>query len=210
MIAQLADNIVKLDRDAVYEIVESAIGSGASPVSIVGEAQRGMSVVGKKFESGEYYLAELILAGEIFKGLLDVLNPYLNKSEKSRSLGKVVIATPQTDIHDLGKNIVAIMLKAEGFEVYDLGVDVPVETIIEKVKEIQPNIVGLSCLLSTAFDKLKDMADELEKAGLRNQVKYIIGGGVTNEQARQYCEADFQTTDVIDGVNYCVRVARGK
>lgn len=209
MSGELSMALVELERDRVAEEVKSRAERGESPVQILEECRRGMTIVGERFQKGDYFLAELMLSGEIFKGAMAILEPYLAKASPSKPLGKVVLATLQGDIHDLGKNIVAIMLKAQGFEVHDLGVDVAPGLVVEKVRETAPDFVGFSVLITTAFDSMKQAAAMLREAGLREQFKLMIGGGVTTTVVKDHVGADFQTTDATEGVAYCLDVMRG-
>ena len=201
--------LVELERDRVAEEVKSRAETGESPIQILEECRRGMTIVGDRFQKGEYFLAELMLSAEIFKGAMAILEPYLASASESEPLGKVVLATLQGDIHDMGKNILAIMLKAQGFEVHDLGVDVAPGLVVEKVRETRPDFVGFSVLITTAFDSMKQAAAMLREAGFREQFKLMIGGGVTTSVVKDYVGADFQTTDATEGVAYCIDVMRG-
>ncbi|MCK4363099.1 MAG: cobalamin-dependent protein, partial [Dehalococcoidia bacterium] len=150
MSGELSMALVELERDRVAEEVKSRAETGESPIQILEECRRGMTIVGDRFQKGEYFLAELMLSAEIFKGAMAILEPYLASASESEPLGKVVLATLQGDIHDMGKNILAIMLKAQGFEVHDLGVDVAPGLVVEKVRETRPDFVGFSVLITTA------------------------------------------------------------
>lgn len=206
----LDTSLVELERDEVMAAVKSRVERGEDPIHILDECRRGMTIVGDRFQKGEYFLAELMLSAEIFKGAVAILEPYLAKAHPPQPLGKVVLATLQGDIHDLGKNILATLLKSQGFEVYDLGVDVAPNLVVDKVKEIRPDFVGFSALITTAFDSMKQAAAMLHEAGLREQFKLMIGGGVTTPAVKDYVEADFQTIDAIEGVAYCIDVMKGK
>jgi 5-methyltetrahydrofolate--homocysteine methyltransferase len=210
MAEELSMAIAQLKRDEVADAVETRAQKGEDPLLILKECRRGMTIVGDRFQKGEYFLAELMLSGEIFKRAMAILEPYLAKAGPSKPLGKVVLATLQGDIHDLGKNIVAIMLKAQGFEVHDLGVDVAPGLIVEKVRETAPDFVGFSALITTSFDSMKKAAEMLHEAGLREHFKLMIGGGVTTSVVKDHVGADFQTTDATEGVAYCLDVVRGR
>jgi len=206
----LSTALVELKRDEAVEIVRSKIDGGEDPLQILEECRRGMTIVGDRFQKGEYFLAELILSAEIFKGAVAILEPYLASASKSEPLGKVVLATMKGDIHDLGKNILATLLKSQGFEVHDLGVDVAPSLVVDKVRETGPDFVGFSVLITTAFESMKQAAAMLREAGLREQFKLMIGGGVTTPAVRDYVGADFQTTDATEGVAYCIDVMTGE
>jgi 5-methyltetrahydrofolate--homocysteine methyltransferase len=203
MLQELSDGIVKLDRDKVYALVQKALDDGENPIKIIESAQKGMEIVGDKFNAGEFYLAELMLSAKIFQTLVEMINPVLSQSPSKSKVGTILLATPEGDIHDLGKNIVATMFAANGWEVVDMGVDVPADQIVSKTAELAPDILGLSCLLTTAFSSIKQTVDSLAARGLRDKIKLVIGGGVTNESTRAFVGADFQCTDVMDGLAFC-------
>ncbi len=207
MSEELSLALVALKRDEVVELVKTRAASGEDPFAILGECRHGMNAVGERFQAGDYYLAELLLSAEIFKAAVAILDPYLVKAGPREALGTVVLATMRGDIHDLGKNIVATLLRAYGFDVHDLGVNVAPALLVEKVKQIRPDFVGLSVLLTTAFGSMKEAVELLVQAGIRNQLTLLIGGGVTTPAVKEYVGADFQTTDATEGVAYCVRTA---
>jgi methanogenic corrinoid protein MtbC1 len=195
-----------LKRDEVIRTVEARLESGEDPLKILDQCRQGMSTVGDLFQAGDYYLAELMLSAEVFKAAVAILNPQLKKAGPSESQGKVVLGTLKGDIHDLGKNIFATLLNAHGFEVHDLGVDVSPTSVLEKVKEVRPEFLGFSALITYAFDSMKEAADQLREAGLRDQLKLMVGGGVTSPQVKDYIGADFQTVDAAEGVKYCMEI----
>jgi len=209
MSKDLSNAIVKLERDDALTAVRARAEQGEDPVSLLEECRRGMTVVGERYQSGEYFLAELMLSAEIFKGATAILEPYLAMTRSREPLGKVVLATLKGDIHDLGKNILATLLKAQGFEVFDMGVDVPPSKLVDRVREINPEFIGFSALISTVFEQMKLAADMLQKTGLRDRSRLMIGGGVTTAAVRDYVGADFQTTDATRGVAYCLDEIKG-
>lgn len=202
--------IVELKRDEAAEAVRTRLEKGEDPIQVLEECRKGMTIVGDRFQAGEYFLAELLLSAEIFKRAVAILDPHLAQARSSKPLGKVVLATLKGDIHDLGKNIVATLLRAHAFEVHDLGVDVAPALVIEKVRETRPDFVGFSVLITTAFDSMKEAANMLATAGLRDQLKIMVGGGVTTPVVKDYVGADFQTVDAMEGVTYCMKVMGGK
>jgi methylmalonyl-CoA mutase cobalamin-binding domain/chain len=204
MTSKLAIALVDLERDKVIASIRERIEGGEDPLRILEECREGMTTVGELYQKGDYYLAELMLSADIFKTATEILEPYLSGARSTGSTGKVVLATLKGDIHDLGKNIFAVLLKAQGFEVYDVGIDVPPARVLETVKQTQPDFVGFSALITTAFEQMKIAAAMLDEAGLRRGVKLMIGGGVTTPQVRDYVGADFQTTDATKGVAYCL------
>ncbi|MDO8691645.1 MAG: cobalamin-dependent protein [Dehalococcoidia bacterium] len=173
----LAGSISELEAELALEQVNSSLGRGDDPVAVLTECRLGLDEVGKKFESGEYFIADLVYAASIFKTLMDVLGPELKKTARgNEKAGKVAIATVKDDIHDIGKNLVAAMLEAAGFEIFDLGVDVPADTICKCIGEQKPDILALSCLLTTTVDSMESIIADISKAGVRNQVKILVGG----------------------------------
>ena len=204
MSEELATAIVELKRDEVLDSVKSRSEKGESPLQILEECRQGMTIVGERYQTGDYFLAELILSAEIFKEAVEILDPYLTAADPQESRGKVIVATLAGDIHDLGKNLFAALVKARGFEVYDLGVDVAPALVVEKVKEVKPDFVGFSALITSVFDSMKEAAEMLEEAGLRQQFKLMVGGGIASEMVKDYINADFYTTDAMEGVSYCI------
>lgn len=203
MLSNLAQNLVDLKKDEILETVNKAIKVNINPMEIILEGQKGMGIVGDKFETGEFFLAQLMLSAQIFQEVMELVEPLLTKGDDHEVVGKVVFATPQGDIHDIGKNIVAVMMKANGYEVHDLGVDVSKDKIVNKVKEINPDFVCFSCLLTTAFESMKNTINELKTEGLVGDAKILIGGGVTSEMTKEYVNADFQSIEVMDTIGYC-------
>jgi methylmalonyl-CoA mutase cobalamin-binding domain/chain len=159
-------------------------------------------VVGQKFSEGEYYLPELIMAGEIFGSVIEVIRPVLAEA-KTKTIGKIVLATVKDDIHDIGKNVFKGFAEANGFEVHDLGVDAAPEAIIEAIKNEKPDIVGLSCLLTSAFDSIENTIAKIKEAGVRDQVKIIIGGAPVSADLKEWSGADAATRSAAEGVELC-------
>lgn len=210
MAEALSDLFLALKRDAILEIVGRRLKAGEDPLRILDDCRLGMTLVGERFQEGDIFLAELILSAEIFKEVAAIVEPHLSRAKPAKARGRVLIGTLQGDIHDLGKNILVTLLKAHSFEVHDLGVDVPPSAVVEKVKELNPNVVGFSALITTAFLSMKEAVALLQKAGLRDRVKIMIGGGVTTAEVRDYVGADFQATDAMEGVTYCLKITGGK
>ena len=172
-------------------MVQERLDSGDDPMAILDDARTAMEVVGKRFEENTYFIPDLVYSGEILKTISEIIKPLLVEEEKeSEKLGKVLIGTVAGDIHDIGKNIVLFLLEVNGFEVKDVGVDVPVKKFVEAIKEFEPDVVGLSCLLTVAFDAMKDTITAIQEAGLRDKVKIMIGGGVVDQNLVPYVGAD--------------------
>lgn len=200
----LAEALFHLERDYVLEEVTRRFEAGDDAMELIRELQDGMGRVGKKFEDGKFYLAELMLSADLFKRAMAILEPGLDV-DALQSIGTMVVGTPKGDIHDIGKNIFCTVAKSAGFKVHDLGVDVAHQSFLSAVEEIRPDIVGFSALLTTAFEPMKEIVDALTEKGLRQDLKIIVGGGVTTETVRKYVGADAQTIDAMDGLNRCKR-----
>ena len=210
MSEELTLAIVELDREKVLNLVESRSKKGESPLQILEECRQGMTIVGERYRKGEFFLLELMLSGEIFKGVMAILEPQLAKARPPKPLGKIVLATLKGDIHNLGKDLFGSLVKTQGFEVYDLGVDVAPALVVEKVKEVKPDFVGFSALITSVFASMKEASEMLEEAGLRRQFKLMVGGGIVTPMVKDYVGADFQTRDAMEGVAYCMKSIGGK
>jgi len=203
LLREISAALVNLDEGLVEELVARALEAGCQPVDVVEQGMRpGMEEVGRRFEGGEYFLSELIIAADIFQGVLNrrVL-PLLPR--ESKTLGRVVIGTVRGDIHDIGKNLVAAMLRVSGFEVIDLGVDVPPERFVEAVREYRPDIVGMSALLTTTMLEMRNVIDALRAAGLRDKVKIIVGGAPVTEEYAREIGADAYARNAVEAVRKC-------
>jgi methanogenic corrinoid protein MtbC1 len=190
-----------LKEQEALEYVEKALGEGTDPMALLEETKKGMTSVGEKFSSGEYFIPDLVYSGEILKGIVKILEPHLKKGEEAERRGKVIIGTVAGDIHDIGKDLVVFMLDVNGFDVIDLGIDVPVQKFVDAVKESGSKVVGLSGFLTIAFQSMKDTVDAIQKAGLRDKVKIMVGGGQIDEQVRSFTGADAYGKDAMEAVN---------
>ena len=192
-----------LDDDAVTKILEEFAATGGEGVdSVLSACQDGMNIVGKRFESGEYYVADLIFAGEIMSGAAAALKPFLADSLSGKS-GKMVLCTVKDDIHDIGKNIVKSLLEADGIEVIDLGVDVAPAAIVDAVRENEVKVLALSGVLTLAIDSMKDTVSALTEAGTRDQVKVLIGGAPVTADFCRVVGADAWSLNAAEGVRIC-------
>lgn len=197
------DLMADLKEEEVLDLAREMIRDGMDSFKILDAARLAMEKVGKRFETGEYFLPDLIMAGEILREVSEIVKPHIKQERKEGKEGRVVIGTVEGDIHDIGKDIVVFMLDVNGYEVYDLGVDVPPEKFLEKIKEVSPQVLGLSGFLTLAFDAMKRTVEEIEKAGLRDKIKIMIGGGQIDERVREYVGADAYGKDAIAAVNLC-------
>ena len=190
MSKELTDAIVGMDEAEAMRLVAAMLERGADPVDVLDEAKAAMTVLGEKFECEEVFIPELIMGGEIMKGIADELGPRLSGDAEVEKRGTVVLGTVHGDIHDIGKDVVVMMLGVNGYIVHDLGIDVPVARFVDAITELDPEIVGLSGLLTLAFDSMKDTIEGIAAAGLRDRVKIMIGGSPVDEQVCAYTGAD--------------------
>jgi len=199
---KLMEAILNYDIEGAVKAAEEALKYGLDPIDAIENGlAKGIKIVGEKFGSGEIFLTELAIAAEAMKEALKIFEPAILKSGRERKvLGRIVIGTVEGDIHDIGKNIVSTLLMASGFEVIDLGVDVPVEVFVEKVKELKPDILALSALMTTTMIKMVDVIKALEREGLRDKVKVMIGGAPTSKDWAREIGADGHGVDAIEAV----------
>lgn len=203
-IKELKDAIVEMQEKKALSLTREYLEKGMDPVEIFRAFQSALEEIGKRFEQQIYFIPELIFAGQIMKTASEIITPYLTgKVDQGPKLGKVLIATVQGDIHDIGKNIVTMMMEANGFDVRDIGVDVSTEKIVSEAESFGADIVGLSGLLTLAFDPMKNVITALKEKGLKDKCKVIIGGSQMDEQVKAYTGADAFATDAVAGVNIC-------
>jgi 5-methyltetrahydrofolate--homocysteine methyltransferase len=170
-------------------------------MSIIKACSTALETIGERFEKGEYFLPHLMMAGAIMNQISKMIEPYVKENkEKDTLYGKVLIGTVDGDIHDIGKNIVTFLLKANGFEVNDIGIDQHPDKFVEAIQDFQPEVVGLSGLLTLAFDSMKATVQAIEDAGLRNDLHIMIGGALVSEQVKNYTGADAFCLDALEGV----------
>lgn len=200
MSAKLLDAISHMREQEALETVKELLTSGEDPLAILDTCTRAMEIVGQRFETGEYFLPELIMAGEILKQISAVVKPGLQGDAGTEKKGKVLIGTVKGDIHDIGKDIVTFLLDVNGFEVHDIGIDVPPARFVEEIEHFQPQVVGLSGLLTVAYDAMKETITAIDDAGQREQVKIMIGGGQMSDKVCEYVGADAYGEDAVAGV----------
>lgn len=197
----LIDAFVNLDEERVLRIVGDLLREGKDPSEILEACRRATTLIGERFERGEYFLSELVFASEIFNGVMRLILPELKREVKPA--GTIVLGTVQGDIHDIGKNIFKAFAEAAGFRVIDLGVDIPPERFVEAVRVHNPDIVGMSGLLTISYESMKKTVEALKEAGLRDRVKIIIGGGRVDEHVKRYAGADEWADNAMLGVKKC-------
>jgi len=197
---ELTHALAELEEDNVQELVEKQIAQGREPMQILDNLKEGMDIVGKRFSENEYFLVELVMSADIFNKALEILQPKLLKTQSGEKKGKVVIGTVKGDIHYIGKNLVIAFLKSNGFEVYDLGVDVAPETFVDKIKETGATILALSGLITTTHDVMRETIEALSTAGIRGKVKVMIGGCDVNQEVVDRTGADAFGRDAVSAV----------
>jgi methylmalonyl-CoA mutase cobalamin-binding domain/chain len=204
---KIAEAIINMDESAALGATDEMIAAGVEAVDILEACRKGMFAVGERFEKGEMYLSELFMATEIFNQIMTRVKPWLKTAGGAK--GKIVLGTVEGDVHDIGKNIFVTLLEAEGFEVIDLGVDVPPARFVEAIREHHPDIVGMSSLLSTSLDSMKRTVEAIDEAGLKGVVKVVIGGGRIDAEAADYIKPDAYTDNASQGVKRCRELIGG-
>lgn len=203
--------IEELEEEKVNALVRDRINLGEDPFLILDQCQKGMQGVGKRYENGIYFISGLIIAGEIMNQVAKVLGPVIENSIAGKDSGRVVIGTVEGDIHNIGKDLLKVLLRSYGFTLHDIGVDVSPAEFVEAAKKHRPDIIGLSCLISTCYDSMKDTIAMLKENfhGPRPAPVYIIGGRV-DEQVLRHCDADFWANDAMTGVRLCQLIIKGR
>ncbi len=201
MSTKLIDAIVELKEDEAVSLAGGLLESGTNPQDLLNMGVAAMKKIGDRFEAGQSFLPELLMAGEIMEAINALTLPLMVGSEPEEKGEKVILGTVRGDVHDIGKNIVRFMLEANGYTVVDLGTDVPPETFVESVKESGASILGLSALLTVSYDSMKATIDALEQAGLRDQVKVMIGGAPVDDVVLEFVHADARGESAVAAVN---------
>ncbi|MGC8491126.1 MAG: cobalamin B12-binding domain-containing protein [Syntrophobacteraceae bacterium] len=198
----LLNAIVEMMEDDALALTKKYLAAGTPPLQIVDVYKEALKIIGERFEKGTYFVPELILAGEMMNAASSLIKPYITTEEGhgGEKVGRFLLGTVEGDIHDIGKGMVGMLMDINGFEVKDLGVDVPAKTFIEEAKSFQPHIIGLSGLLTLSFDSMRQVVEALREAGMRDNVKVIIGGGQMDDHACRHVGADAWVTDAVAGV----------
>ena len=200
MYERLVEAIVKMDEDEAMTAAKELLEKGDDPLKILEQCRKAVEIVGAQFEKGECFLPELMMAGHMLGEISNLVRPVLSKGLEIKRIGKVLMGTVEGDVHDIGKNIVTFLLDANGFEVMDIGIDVPPQKFVEAIKSFGPQVVGLSGLLTIAYDSMKKTVDAVNEAGLRDKVKIMIGGGQMSDKVKEYAGADAYAKDAMAGV----------
>lgn len=205
---KLTELIIELEVDDIANAVKEALEEdNKDPFDVLNALTKGMDEVGRRYEEKEYYLTELVLAGETMKEAFKVLQPALAAADQSADKTKIILATVKGDNHDIGKNILGSLLLSSGFELHDLGMDVSEEIIVEKVKETGASIIALSSLLTMTVEQIKAVHEALKAAGIRDKVKLIVGGAPLNMELAKKLGADDFAEDAVDGVKHIKKLA---
>jgi methanogenic corrinoid protein MtbC1 len=210
--AVLIHQVAELNEQAVLALVQERLSHGDDPLSIVEDCQEGMRRVGQRYEQGKYFLAGLIMAGEIFREVMELAQPVIEAQIRGEESGRVLLGTVQGDIHDIGKNIQGMLLSCHGFTVYDLGVDVPPAVFLAQAMKLKPDIIGLSGLLTSSYDMMRDTITLLRDVSVSEVagIPIIIGGTSVNEQVCLYVGADYWIVNAMEGVRLCQRLMAGR
>lgn len=209
MAQDLVTLLSKLKEQEALCVTEQRLTAGEDPLEILSDTRKAMQIVGQRFSDGKYFIPDLVYSSKILDRITEVLKPKLSRIPQTERLGKFVIGTVAGDLHDIGKNLVGFMLDVNGFEVYDLGVDVASQDFVEKIMEVEPEVVGLSGFLTSVYQVMKDTVGAIEAAGLRSKVKIMIGGGVMDDEVRRFCGADAYRSDAMAAVALAKEWIRG-
>ncbi len=202
---QLVEAIAEMREEEAVELARSMLDGGVNPMHVLDLCREAMDIVGKRFEIGEYFLPELVLAGEMLDNIGAMAKPLIQEGEggAESKQGRVLVGTVHGDLHDIGKNIVTFMLDINGFEVRDIGIDVPVDKFLTEIRDFQPSVVALSGFLTLAFDSMKETVDAIGDAGLRSDLKIMIGGGQVDDTVCRYTGADAWGANAVEAVSLC-------
>jgi methanogenic corrinoid protein MtbC1 len=200
MSEELVHAIVEMEDDVAVKLTKDLLAKGTDPLSILEDCRVAMGEVGHRFETGEYFISELIMAGEMLKAISLQVKPLIKVNKSDAKKTKILVGTVKGDIHDIAKDIVVFMLDINGFEVKDLGIDVPIQKFVDEVKAWKPDIVALSGFLTLAYTSMKDTVEAIAAAGLRDKVKIMVGGGTIDAQVCAFAKADGWGTDAMTAV----------
>jgi methylmalonyl-CoA mutase cobalamin-binding domain/chain len=207
---ELIKALIEMQEAEAVKKAKELLDKGTDPMKLLEACSTAMEGVGARFEKGEYFLPHLMMAGEMLRQISEMIKPLLKEEKSSKGKSKYLIGTVKGDIHDIGKNIVTFLLDVNGFDVRDIGIDQPPEKFVEGIKDFQPQVVGMSGLLTLAFDSMKETVQAIKDAGLRDKVRIMIGGGQCSEQVKEYAGADAYAPDAIAGVRIAKQWTGGK
>ena len=209
---ELVKLLADLEEESVLALVRQRVGAGDDPLKIIEECNAGMRQVGERYEQGQYFLSGLIMAGEIFREVVEIVQPVLENRATRQASGRVLLGTVQGDIHDIGKDMVGMLLTCHGFTVIDLGVDVPPAIFVEQVSKLKPDIVGLSGVLTASHEMMRKTVDLLRAKARQDGFSFpiVIGGGMIDDQICRYVGADYWVADAMSGVHLCQKLMADK
>ena len=202
---QLVEAIAEMREEEAFSLAKAMLDRGDDPLRVLELCREAMDIVGKRFERQEYFLPELVLAGEMLENIGALAKPLIQEKPggAAKTIGRVLVGTVHGDLHDIGKNIVTFMLDINGFEVRDIGIDVPVAKFVEEIRTFRPSVVGLSGFLTLAFESMKETIAAIDAAGMRGDLKIMIGGGQVDEAVRNYTGADAYGSNAVAAVGLC-------
>ena len=203
----ITNAIIKGEIGQIEDMVKEALDKGQDADQILKEMIKGMDVVGEKFENKEYYVPETLLSAHSMQKGLDILRPHMN-IDKLDVQGRIVIGSVEGDVHDIGMNMVSMFLEGAGFHVFNLGRDTPISVYIEKIRELKPDIVGLSAMMSTTMMKMKETMEEFEKQGVRENIKIMVGGACVTSEFAKEIGSDGYAADAKKAVRLCEELMR--
>jgi methylmalonyl-CoA mutase cobalamin-binding domain/chain len=206
----LIQALVEMQETEALKEARRLLDEGADPMNILESCSKAMEIVGKRFENEEYFLPHLMMAGEMLKQITEMIKPFIKEEKAQAGRGRVLMGTVEGDIHDIGKNMVVFILEASGFEVLDIGIDQAPEKFVQAIRDFQPQVIGMSGLLTLSFDSMKGTVRAIEEAGLREKVRIMIGGGQVTEKVKGYTGADAFGADAMAGVTLCRQWIGGK
>jgi methanogenic corrinoid protein MtbC1 len=206
--ALLISNLLELEEAAVLVLTRERLAAGEDPFAIIEDAQQAMHLVGERYEQGEYYISSMMMAGEIFREVMEILEPTLGHATTGKVVGNILLGTVQGDIHDIGKNIFGILLHSHGFNVTDIGVDVPPDQFVNEALKLKPDIIALAGLLTISYDSMKETIQKIRSLDNPSIAKtpFIIGGGTINSMVCSFVGADYWATDAMVGVQLCKQI----
>lgn len=206
--ALLINNLLGLEEANVLALTRERLAAGEDPFTIIEDAQQAMRLVGERYEQGEYYISSMMMAGEIFREVMEILEPGLGQKTTGKVLGKILLGTVQGDIHDIGKNIFGILLRPHGFDVTDIGVDVPPDKFVETALQIKPDIIALAGLLTISYESMKETIQKVRALDDPSLAKTpcIVGGGTINSMICSFVGADYWASDAMVGVQLCKQI----
>jgi methylmalonyl-CoA mutase cobalamin-binding domain/chain len=200
MTESLIHALVEMQEAEALQKAKQLLDEGTDPMNILKACSKAMETVGKRFEQGEYFLPHLIMAGVMLKRISETIKPLIKEEKTEAGRGRVLMGTVRGDIHDIGKDMVIFLLEVNGFEVRDIGINQHPDKFVEAIQNFQPDVVGMSGLLTLAFESMKETVQAIEEAGLRDKVRIMIGGGQVTEQVKDYTGADAYGPDALAGV----------